>query len=78
MQEREARSFFRQIVSALYYCHSSGIIHRDLKPVSDFPYVVTIHYCFVQENLLLDDDSNIKLIDFGLVAEPDVCFLYNV
>ena len=25
-----------------------------------------------QENLLLDDDSNIKLIDFGLVAEPEV------
>ena len=27
----------------------------------------------VQENLLLDDESNIKLIDFGLVADPDVC-----
>ena len=22
---------------------------------------------------MLDDDSNIKLIDFGLVADPDVC-----
>ena len=28
-----------------------------------------------QENLLLDEDSNIKLIDFGLVSEPDVCIL---
>ena len=26
----------------------------------------------LQENLLLDEDSNIKLIDFGLVAEPEV------
>ena len=27
---------------------------------------------YIQENLLLDEDSNIKLIDFGLVAEPEV------
>jgi maternal embryonic leucine zipper kinase len=25
----------------------------------------------LQENLLLDEESNIKLIDFGLVAQPD-------
>jgi maternal embryonic leucine zipper kinase len=55
LKEREARSFFRQILSALRYVHQSGFIHRDLKP----------------ENLLLDEESNIKLIDFGLVAQPD-------
>ena len=27
---------------------------------------------FIQENLLLDENSNIKLIDFGLSAEPQV------
>jgi maternal embryonic leucine zipper kinase len=54
LKEQEARTFFRQIVSALKYVHTSGFVHRDLKP----------------ENLLLDEDSNIKLIDFGLVAEP--------
>jgi len=27
----------------------------------------------MQENLLLDENSNIKLIDFGLSAEPQVC-----
>ena len=25
-----------------------------------------------QENILLDEDKNIKLIDFGLCAKPDV------
>ncbi|KAJ3120014.1 hypothetical protein HK098_004927, partial [Nowakowskiella sp. JEL0407] len=51
VKERMARRFFRQIVSALDYCHKSCIIHRDLKP----------------ENLLLDQDRNIRIIDFGFV-----------
>jgi hypothetical protein len=34
LKEKEARSFFRQILSALRYVHHSGFIHRDLKPVS--------------------------------------------
>lgn len=53
-KEDEARVFFRQITSAVAFCHMNGIAHRDLKP----------------ENLLLDSHSNIKLIDFGLIARP--------
>lgn len=45
-----ARKFFQQIISALEYTHVHKIAHRDLKP----------------ENLLLDENQNIKLIDFGL------------
>lgn len=56
--EEEARLFFRQIVAAVGYIHHQGYAHRDLKP----------------ENLLLDEDQNLKLIDFGLCAKPKVSF----
>lgn len=53
LEEDEAVLIFRQIVSALLYCHRLLICHRDLKP----------------ENILLNDqDLSVKLIDFGMAA----------
>ena len=51
--EKEACHIFKQLMSAIAYCHSQGIAHRDLKP----------------ENILFlnrNPDSPIKVIDFGL------------
>ena len=51
--EKESAIIFKQIISAIYYCHSQGIAHRDLK----------------MENVLFSyktEDSPIKIIDFGL------------
>jgi len=51
--EKSAAKIFKQLISAIAYCHSQGICHRDLKP----------------ENILFlsnEEDSPIKVIDFGL------------
>lgn len=50
LRERSARTFARQIGSALQYCHANNVVHRDLKI----------------ENILISKSGNIKIIDFGL------------
>ncbi|GAU36739.1 hypothetical protein TSUD_318380 [Trifolium subterraneum] len=53
--EQQAAKLAKNIVEAVQECHSLGVMHRDLK----------------LENLLFDtveDDANLKIIDFGLSA----------
>lgn len=55
LPEDLARQYFKQLISAVDFCHSRGVYHRDLKP----------------ENLLLDENGNLKVSDFGLSALPE-------
>lgn len=50
VKESEASRFFHQILGGVEQIHRVNVVHRDLKP----------------ENLLLDEQKNIKIVDFGL------------
>lgn len=50
-----ARQYFHQLIDAVHYCHHRGVYHRDLKP----------------ENLLLGENGELKITDFGFSAMKD-------
>ena len=50
LPETLVKSYLRQLLSGIAYCHAHRVLHRDLKP----------------QNLLIDNRGIIKLADFGL------------
>lgn len=54
LSEEEARRIFRQVATAVYYCHKHKICHRDLK----------------LENILLDEHGNAKVSERNLTSLP--------
>ncbi|CAD8051193.1 unnamed protein product [Paramecium sonneborni] len=50
LEEVEACKLFQELIAGIEYLHKLRVVHRDLKP----------------ENLLLDNNKNLKIVDFGL------------
>lgn len=55
MEPERATAIIRQALDALVYMHERGVCHRDLKPA----------------NLLLTDEDQLKIVDFGLAVQPE-------
>lgn len=48
--EEQVKTYAKQLLSGLWYCHDREVLHRDIKG----------------SNLLIDNDGNLKIADFGL------------
>ncbi|XP_066353024.1 cell division control protein 2 homolog 2-like isoform X3 [Miscanthus floridulus] len=46
----QIKCFMRQLLTGLHYCHVNQVLNRDIKG----------------SNLLIDNEGNLKLADFGL------------
>ncbi|XP_047173540.1 probable serine/threonine-protein kinase At1g54610 [Vigna umbellata] len=55
LTESQIKCFLQQLLRGLQHCHSRGVLHRDIKG----------------SNLLIDNNGNLKIGDFGLATVYD-------
>jgi len=55
VDEKEAAMLIAEICHGLAHAHENGVLHRDIKPA----------------NILIDDEANPKIVDFGLAKPMD-------
>ena len=53
--EKDLINLFVQVLEAIGYAHKKGLVHRDIKP----------------SNIIIDNDGNIKVLDFGIAKIED-------
>jgi len=61
MKDKECAHIFGQIIKGMEYLHSKNIYHRDIK----------------LENIIVEENNNVKIIDFGFSIMTDSAKLLN-
>jgi len=60
--EADAATYMKQLFSAINHCHAQGVVHRDIKP----------------ENIMINDENEVRLIDFGLSKQSKKKVMHTV
>ena len=62
LSEPQIKGLMKQLLQGVAYLHQQGIVHRDLK----------------LSNILVDNDFNLKICDFGLARMKEIVMTKGV